>query len=106
MLTFCGWAQIFSRDFPQHYWADCIPDCVTLNWLYYFQLGGVGSCKGDSGGPLMHFVSEAEVPHYVQVGVVHGGIGECGSKNFPGIYARLEDEDNLNFIRQAIGLRE
>ena len=54
----------------------------------------------------MHFVSEAEVPYYVQVGVVHGGIGECGSKNFPGIYARIEDEDNLNFIRQAIGLRE
>ena len=42
----------------------------------------------------------------MQVGVVHGGIGECGSKNFPGIYARLEDEDNLNFIRQATGLRE
>ena len=54
----------------------------------------------------MRFVSEAEVPHYVQVGVVHGGIGECGSKIFPGIYARLEDQDNLNFIRQAIGLRE
>ena len=53
-----------------------------------FQLSGGGSCKGDSGGPLMHFVSDAEDPHYVQVGVVHGGIGECGSKNFPGIYAR------------------
>ena len=77
-----------------------------LVFLNHFQLGGGGSCKGDSGGPLMHFVSgDGEEPYYVQVGVVHGGIGECGSKDFPGIYARLEDEDNLNFIRQAIGLR-
>ena len=37
----------------------------------------------------MHFVSDGgEEPYYVQVGVVHGGIGECGSKDFPGIYAR------------------
>ena len=84
---------------------------IVFDWKlvlnHHFQLGGGGSCKGDSGGPLMHFVSDGgEEPYYVQVGVVHGGIGECGSKDFPGIYARLEDEDNLNFIRQAIGLRE
>ena len=52
----------------------------------------------------MQFVLHGERPHYVQVGVVHGGIGECGSRSFPGIYARLEDEGNLNFVRQAIGL--
>ena len=71
-----------------------------------FQLAGVGSCKGDSGGPLIKFVSDTAVPHYVQVGVVHGGIGVCGSMTFPGIYARLDEEDNLNFIRKAIGLGE
>ena len=54
----------------------------------------------------MQLVLDAGRPHYVQVGVVHGGIGDCGSKVFPGIYARLEDEENLNFIRESIGLRE
>ena len=54
----------------------------------------------------MRLVLDAGRPHYVQVGVVHGGIGDCGSKVFPGIYARLEDEENLNFIREAIGLRK
>ena len=54
----------------------------------------------------MRLVLDAGQPHYVQVGVVHGGIGDCGSKVFPGIYARLEDEENLNFIREAMGLRE
>ena len=27
---------------------------------------------------------------YLQVAVVHGGLGECGNNEFPGIYVRLE----------------
>ena len=56
---------------------------------------------------LDHLVKDHDLAtSLVQVGVVHGGVGECGSPTFPGIYARLDDADNLNFVRQAIGLGE
>ena len=38
---------------------------------------------------------------YLQVSVVHGGLGECGNNEFPGIYVRLDDPEILHFIRQA-----
>ena len=34
---------------------------------------GFGSCKGDSGGPVIRFNSERE--HFEQIAVVQGGIG-------------------------------
>ena len=58
---------------------------------------GAGYC-GDSGGPLV-FNDELLTPsRYVQVGIYQGVAGECGNKRFPGIYARLDDYDVLNFI--------
>jgi Trypsin len=44
--------------------------------------GGVDSCRGDSGGPLLSAKS-GEL-----VGVVSVG-HDCGDKDFPGVYARL-----------------
>lgn len=40
------------------------------------------------------------------MGVVQGGFGGCGSRDFPGIYVRLEDEDILDFVNGVIGRGE
>ena len=59
---------------------------------------GFGSCKGDSGGPVIRFNSERE--HFEQIAVVQGGIGACGDRDIPGIYARLRDPGVFAFITQ------
>lgn len=64
----------------------------------------MGSCDGDSGGPLVKFISSANPPYYIQVGVLHGGVGQCGNSVYPGIYARLEDKEILDFVKTKIGL--
>ena len=46
--------------------------------------GGVDSCNGDSGGPLL--VDAGSGP--VQVGIVSWGIG-CADPRYPGVYTRL-----------------
>ena len=35
-------------------------------------------------------------------GLVFGGIGECGDVNFPGIYTRINDPKNAQFILQTL----
>ncbi len=35
------------------------------------------------------------------MGLVHGGPGRCGSKDTPGIYARLHDRDVLEFVKRS-----
>ncbi len=40
---------------------------------------------------------------YVQQGIVQGGVGNCGSKDFPSIYVRIKDPEVFNFIQKAIG---
>ena len=67
-------------------------------------MGGIGSCPGDSGGPIVRFVTEDAQPHYVQLGTVQGGISRCGSREFPGIYVRTGNEDVMRFIFQTSGL--
>ena len=63
--------------------------------------GGVTglTCGGDSGSPLVFFNSEEG--HYVQVGIASGGT--CQSKSDPSIFARIEDGETLDFIRQQFG---
>ena len=58
--------------------------------------GGVTglTCRGDSGGPLVEFNSEEE--YYVQVGIVTGGA--CQSESEPAVFARIEDNNNFEFI--------
>ena len=39
---------------------------------------------------------------YIQHGVVHGAIGECGNPVFDGIYARIEDPEVYYFIKSSM----
>ena len=57
-----------------------------------------GSCKGDSGSPLMIF-NTSEL-RYVQVGIVAGGIqpDSCGDKNYPGVFTRLDHPEISDFV--------
>ena len=59
---------------------------------------GSGSCSGDSGGPLVFNDKSSNPSRYRQIGIVQGSAGPCGNDIFPGIYARLDDYDVLNFI--------
>lgn len=71
---------------------------AEIDHFPFLKVGGEGSCFGDSGGPLVIYDTFVEAPHYVQVGVVRGTSGECGDRNFPDIYARLEDFEVLNWL--------
>ncbi len=62
---------------------------------------GPGSCKGDSGGPLVKFDDSTE--KYEQVGIVQGGVSECGDEDYPGVFVRVGDREILNFIQRSIG---
>ena len=33
-----------------------------------------------------------------------GGVGACGNKDFPNIYARLEDKEILNWVKVVAGI--
>lgn len=69
-----------------------------------YELGGYGSCKGDSGGPIVFFQpgEKSGRDRFVQVGTVQGGIGKCGDASFPAIYVRLEDKEVLEFIKSSL----
>ncbi len=62
----------------------------------------MGSCPGDSGGPLMRYRTHTRDPAYLQVGVVSGGVGRCGDENFPGVYVRVDDPRVLRFVRDGL----
>lgn len=48
--------------------------------------GGVDSCNGDSGGPLLAADGRA---NWVQVGIVSYGVAECGKAKSFGVYTRV-----------------
>ncbi len=39
---------------------------------------------------------------FVQQGIVQGGVGRCGSRDFPSIYVRIRDPDVFTFIQFAL----
>jgi secreted trypsin-like serine protease len=59
---------------------------------------GVGSCLGDSGGPVVAW--RGDVP--VQVGIISFGAG-CSDPDFPGVATRLAAAPIRDFVRKAIG---
>ena len=82
-----------------------VPDLFQSQVLCAGIEGGVhGACKGDSGGPLQFF--DPLKRRYYQVGIVHGSVGECGSPEWPTVYANLDDPAVLDFIQTAITRKE
>jgi len=58
----------------------------------------VGSCKGDSGGPLIEVINKDGQSKALIRGVVYGCIGACCSKEYPTIFANMADKKIWNFI--------
>lgn len=67
-----------------------------------YELGNFGSCSGDSGGPIVRLLTSPPNIRYIQVGIVQGGVGDCGDSQYPGIYIRLDDPDILAFIQSVV----
>ena len=79
---------------------------ITNSYLKYaigYEIGGYGSCKGDSGGPIAYFSTEERLGQYrfIQLGIAQGGIGACGDPTLPAIYVRLEDKEVFQFINKS-----
>ena len=55
----------------------------------------LGSCKGFGGGPLML----KNDGHWIQIGVLHGGVGKCTSYDSPTVFVRLDDKEILKFVK-------
>lgn len=111
-VTVMGWGKIGSGQ-PQSKvllevevdikdQSECIdsyaPDIITDRMVCAARSeGGVNydSCHGDSGGPLI------DTETGKQIGVVSWGYG-CAKPNFPGVYARVQDQ--ISWINTYIDL--
>jgi secreted trypsin-like serine protease len=60
------------------------------------EFGTQGSCKGDSGGPLL--LHNWETDSWIQFALVQGAVRDCGDIDYPGIYIRLDDWGIFSFI--------
>ena len=66
---------------------------------------GIGSCNGDSGGPLMKYHSYEE--YYEAIAVTKGGDARTSCGSFPGIYTRLDDPEVFYWVQKvAFGVKE
>ncbi|KAI8423521.1 hypothetical protein MSG28_012622 [Choristoneura fumiferana] len=51
---------------------------------------GKDACKGDSGGPLMHYHQINDTKsHFEMTGIVSFGLVWCGTENVPGVYTKM-----------------
>ena len=81
--------------------ADEIPQLFQDNLMCAgVNNGNVGACKGDSGGPLMY--KDEDLEKYIQIGTVRGAVGDCGEKDYPGIFVRVDHPSIWKFISSII----
>ena len=57
-----------------------------------------GTCRGDSGGPLL--IDEYMDGEFttVQNGVLHGSLQSCSNQKYPAIFSRLSHPDIHNWL--------
>ena len=105
MATLAGWGVtavgaptspvLLAGEMPIRSSADCTIAYPTFDPTFNTCAGysgaeatqPVGSCSGDSGGPL--FVRSAGTQELMQVGIVSYGVGQCTSLTYPGVYMRV-----------------
>jgi secreted trypsin-like serine protease len=54
------------------------------------------------GGPLFYYNPNKQA--YTQLGLVAGGVGECGDARFPGIYVRLDHPEIAEFLQSVTNM--
>ena len=113
VTTSIGWGK---TDYLNHDHNDILLE--TENWIvdnyecgfYYDELGhvvtddmicasreeGKGTCKGDSGGPLL--IKGDDATSDIQIGITSWGTG-CASPDYPGVKARISAE--IDFIKSV-----
>jgi secreted trypsin-like serine protease len=50
------------------------------------------------------YIFDTDSGRYNQVGIVSGGVGECGTERLPGVFTRVNDPEILEFITESAGL--
>lgn len=94
-VTISGWGRtsfqnetIAKRAVSVPIWAKsrCLNDTRRDESQICAGISGMGSCFGDSGGPLMN---EFENKRMVLEGIVSYGGRECASPTFPGVCTRV-----------------
>ena len=108
-ITFCVLHMMYVNIYIQNLVASCkcsynLIDFNFTPFVENFQIRETGICHGDSGGPLI-IQDKSSIPYrHIQVGIVQGALA-CGSKEFPGIYARIDHPEVWNFINDTINNR-
>ena len=92
-----------------HISSHCHRLLITPSYPFLFYSGddldGFGSCYGDSGGPVFKLDrGKSTTPHFVQLGLVQGGVGACGDWRVPGVYVRIGDPEILGFIETELNV--
>jgi secreted trypsin-like serine protease len=92
-------AGVLFQDRIKEKLPDLFPNHVLCAGT---DVGTQGSCKGDSGGPLLS--NDWETKKWIQFAIVQGAVRDCGDSEYPGIYTRLEDPAIFSFISSVLGI--
>ena len=100
-FSYCNLTHTKTSVFKESVVQKTLPNLFQDDLLCAGDIvGSQGSCKGDSGGPIL--ISNLFNKKWTQIGIVHGAIGECGEKDYPGIYVRLNHPLVLDFITSVV----
>ena len=100
-FSYCNLTHTKTSVFKESVVQKTLPNLFQDDLLCAGDIvGSQGSCKGDSGGPIL--TSNLFSKKWTQIGIVYGAIGECGEKDYPGIYIRLNHPLVLDFISSVV----